>query len=112
MLCAGMAILPSGRVSVTAGAATAADYYSGGFGFKNDGSLCIDTNAPAGSTFVDAIRQNATGAMYGTTVQSGTDVYLEGVRISALGQLVYESANPAYVTSGNPTTAAGNFAVT
>jgi hypothetical protein len=100
-----------GRVAATIGAATTADFYSGGFGFKTGGNLAIDTNAPAGNIFEKGLRLSAAGALYGTTVQAGTDAWIEGIRVSSLGQIVYESANAANFASGNPVTAAGNFAV-
>lgn len=75
------------------------------------GNLAIDTNAPAGATYEKGFRISAAGALYGTTVQAGTDSWVEGIRVSAIGQIVYESANAAGFASGNPVTAAGNFAV-
>lgn len=111
MLVAGMTFGAGGRVAATIGAATAADFYSGGFGFKTGGNLAIDTAAPAGSTYVKGFRISAAGALYGTTVQSGSDVWNEGIRTTTAGQIVYESANAANFASGNPVTAAGNFAV-
>lgn len=102
----------SGRVTVTAGAGTVPDFRGpGGIGFMNNGSLAIDTNAPAGTSFIKGFRISAAGALYGTTTPSGTDVWIEGIRVSSLGQIVYESAAAAGYASGNPVTSNGRFAV-
>lgn len=100
-----------GRVNATIGAATTADFINEGMGFKTGGNLAIDTNVPATGVYDGGIAQNGSGAVHGTTVQAATDVWVQGVRVSALGQLVYESADAATFSSGNPITAAGNFAV-
>ncbi len=102
----------TGSVNATIGAATAADRQGqGGFGFMNNGDLAIDTDAPAGSTYVKGIRLNTSGALYGTTATNVTDVWLEGIRISVSGQLVYEIAAATGYTSRNPITANGIFSV-
>jgi hypothetical protein len=106
-----MTFTAAGRVNATIGSATAATSQGqGGFGFIG-ANLAIDTDAPAGNTFVKEIRLNASGAVYGTATPAVTDSWNEGIRISNLGQIVYESADPVSFTSGNPVTAAGNFAV-
>lgn len=112
MLCPGMSFGAGGRTNATVGPTTVADFINQGFGFKTGGNLAIDTDAPAGSTYVKGIRLNSSGAIYGTTAQAATDQWVEGIRISNLGQLVYESADAVNFASGNPVTAAGNFAVT
>jgi hypothetical protein len=99
------------RVAATIGAGTTADFINQGVGFMNGGNLAIDTNVPAVGVYDGGIAQNASGAIHGTTVQAATDVWVQGVRVSALGQLIYESADAATFSSGNPITAAGNFAV-
>lgn len=92
MLVPGMTFTAAGRTNATIGAATAATSQNqGGFGFI-DANLAIDTDAPAGDTFVKGFRLNATGAIYGTTVQAADDQWVEGIRVSALGQIVYEAA--------------------
>jgi leucyl aminopeptidase (aminopeptidase T) len=101
----------SSRVDITAGAAQAPDFFNQGFGFMNDGTLAVDTNVPAGSNFTKGIRQSAAGAVYGTTTAAGTDLWLEGIRITTLGQIVYESAAATGFASGNPITSNGRFAV-
>lgn len=75
------------------------------------GNLALDTNAVSGKIGNSGFAQNASGAIFATTSQSGTDVYVDGVRVSITGQLVIESANAVGFSSGNPITAAGNFAV-
>jgi hypothetical protein len=112
MLAPGLTI-SAGRTLVTAAAAQAPDVFNQGFGFMNTGRLAIDTNAPAGSIYLAAIRRNASGAIYGTTAldSAGADVYLGGLRISTLGQLVYADAASTQVQNGNPITATGAFAV-
>jgi hypothetical protein len=111
MLTPGLTFGTGARVAATIGAGTTPDFSSGGFGFMNGGNLAIDTNAPSGAIYEKGLRLSAVGALYGTTTQSGTDAWIEGIRISSLGQIVYESANAANFASGNPVTAAGNFAV-
>lgn len=106
-------LFSSGRVDITAGAGQTPDFISGGFGFMNDGSLAIDTDAAAGTLYVKGIRVNAaTGAAYGTTSSNASDLHIEGIRISADGAIVYESAAVDHFASGNPVTANGRFAVT
>lgn len=105
-------VFSSGRVDITAGAGQTPDYFNQGVGFMDDGSLAIDTNAPAGSIFRAGIRQSAAGAFYGTTSVNGTDVWVGGIRVSASGQIVYESAAPTSFQNGNPVTSNGRFAIT
>jgi hypothetical protein len=110
MLVPGLVFGAGGRCAATIGAATVATFISQGFGFILP-NLAIDTDAPAGSSYNKGFRLNASGAVYGTTVQSATDQWVEGIRCSALGQIVYEAADADHFASGNPITPAGNFAV-
>lgn len=111
MLVPGMTFTAAGRTNATIGATTVATSQNqGGFGFIGV-NLAIDTDAPAGTTFVKGFRLNGSGALYGTTAQVATDQWVEGIRVSAIGQIVYESADPVIFASGNPVTAAGNFSV-
>lgn len=110
MLVPGLTFGAGSRCAATIGVATAATSINQGFGFIG-ANLAIDTDAPAGSTFVKGFRLNATGALYGTTAQAGTDQWVEGIRVSASGQIVYESADAVIFASGNPVTANGNFSV-
>lgn len=101
----------SGRVTVTAGAGQVPDYINEGIGFMNNGSLAVDTNAPGATVQSDAgLAISPTGAIFGTTSQAGTDVWISGFRVSAAGQLVYEAAAAVNYNNGNPLTSAGNFA--
>lgn len=77
----------------------------------NNGNLALDTNAPSGTVGNSGFSQNASGSIFATTVPSATDVYIAGVRVSVLGQLIVESADAATFSNGNPITAGGNFAV-
>lgn len=109
MLVPGM-VFSSGRVDITAGAGQTPDYINQGVGFMNDGSLVVDTNAPAGSIFYGGLRLSATGAVYGTTSANASDVWNSGIRMSATGQLVYEAAAVTAFQNGNPITSNGRFA--
>jgi hypothetical protein len=111
MLVPGLTFGAGSRVAATIGPGTTPDYISQGIGFMNNGNLAIDTNAPTGSNFCKGFILSPSGAVYGKTGQLATDSWVEGVRVSALGQIVYESADAANFASGNPITAAGNFAV-
>lgn len=105
-------IFTSSRVDITAGAAQTPDFFNQGFGFMSDGTLAVDTDAPAGSNFTKGFRQSAAGAVYGTTSANSTDLWIEGIRISTAGQIVYESAATVEFSSRNPITSNGRFAVT
>lgn len=102
----------SGRVDITAGAGQTPDYINQGFGFMNDGSLAVDTNAPAGTSYVKGFRMNASGAVYGTTSRNSDDVYHEGIRRATSGALVYELAAATNYSSRNPVTSNNAFGAT
>lgn len=104
------ATFSSGRVDITADAEQTPDYINQGFGFMDDGSLAVDTDTPDGSHWCGGFRMSAAGAVYGTTSATGSDVWVSGVRVSALGQLVYEAAAATAYQNGNPQTANGRFA--
>lgn len=92
----------SGRIVTTSGAGQVANFINQGYGFLNDGSLAIDTNAPAANpTFVNGIAVNASGAIHGKTATLGTDVFLEGVRVSILGQVCYGTTVAIGFQNGN-----------
>lgn len=103
-------VFNSGRVDITAGASQDPDFFNQGVGFMNDGSLAVDTDAPAGSLFRGGVRQSSSGAFYGTTSVAGSDIWVQGIRVSALGQLVYEAAAAVAFQNGNPQTSNGRFA--
>lgn len=112
MLVPGMVFGAGGRIAATIGLDTVADFISQGFGFNNNGNLSLDTDVPNPVSFTKGIAQNASGAAYAIiATQLATDTFVEGIRVSALGQIVIESADAAGFASGNPITAAGNFAV-
>lgn len=78
-----------------------------------NGNLALDTTVvPVPISFTKGIAQNASGAAFAiVATQQATDTFVEGIRVSALGQIVVESADAAAFASGNPITAAGNFSV-
>lgn len=92
--------LTNGRVDITASGGQVPDYISQGFGFMDDGSLAIDTDAPAGAIFVKGFRISANGALYGTTSTAGTDVWIGGLRCTATGAVVYENAAATAAVNG------------
>ena len=111
MIVPGLTFGAGGRCAATIGLGTTADFLNQGFGFKTGGNLALDTNAPSGAVGNSGFAQNASGAVFATVTQLGTDIWNDGVRTSILGQLVIESADAVTFANGNPTTAAGNFAV-
>lgn len=111
MLVPGMTYV-SGRVDITAGAGQTPDFINQGFGFMNDGSLAVDTNAAAGTNYVKGFRVASNGAVYGTTSRNASDVYEEGIRRATSGALVYELAAATGYSSGNPVTSNNAFGAT
>lgn len=111
MLAPGATFTGAGRVLCTIGAGVVPDFINEGIGFKNDGSVCIDTNAPGVIAADGGIALSPVGAIYGKTVQDPSDVWVSGIRLSTLGQLLYEQADPVSFNNGNPVTATGNFSV-
>jgi hypothetical protein len=105
-------VFTSGRVDITAGAGQTPDFINQGFGFMNDGSLAVDTNAPADGAFYKGFHMSDSGAVFGTTTRGVTDVYHEGIRRSTGGQIVYESAAASAYSSRNPVTSNNAFGVT
>jgi hypothetical protein len=101
------------RIAATIGLGTAAAQILQGFGFMANGNLALDTTVvPVPISFTKGIAQNASGAAFAIiATQQATDTFIEGIRVSALGQIVIESADAAGFASGNPITAAGNFSV-
>jgi hypothetical protein len=103
--------ISSGRVDVTVAANPTPSFFNQGVGFASNGALNIDSAAPTGVTYRAGIRQNAQGAFYGTTSTAGTDIFIGGLRVSAAGQLVYESAVAQNHVNGNPIRTNGALAV-
>lgn len=111
MLAPGATLSAAGRLPATVGAGTAPDFFTNGVGFKTGGLVAFDTNAPAGNNFNNGYARNAAGAYYAKTAQLGTDIFVNGLRCSVLGQIIIESADAATFSNGNGITAAGNLAV-
>lgn len=83
----------SGRVRIIAGAAQASTIVVNGVGFVASGQMPVDTNAPAaGAATIAGFKFNSTGSIHGTVTTAGTDVFLAGLRVTQLGQLVYVDA--------------------
>lgn len=76
-----------------------------------NGSVAIDTDAPAGNNYGAGFKLSATGAIYGTVTSDPSDVIVNGLRITQTGAVVYESAATTLVVNGNPLTANGRLAV-
>ena len=103
-------LFSSGRVDITSGNGQAADFRGpGGFGFMNDGTLAVDTAAPSGSRFIKGFLVNSSGAVFGTTTPNASDTWIEGVRVSSAGAIVFEAAAATGYASGNPVTSNGRF---
>jgi hypothetical protein len=105
-------VFTSGRVDITAGPGQTPDFINQGFGFMNDGSLAVDTDAPSGGAFYKGFHMSDSGAVFGTTTRAGTDDFHEGIRRTTDGQLVYESAAAVEYSSRNPVTSNNAFAIT
>jgi len=111
MLAPGMTINASNRVVHNSSAANTSDRIVGGFGFKNDGSLCFDlAGSPIGNLFNGGIRVNASGCIYRKTLGAG-DVWKGGLRMSESGRLCVEQNNGVSFVNGNPLTATGVLAI-
>lgn len=111
MLAPGAVLSAAGRLPATIGIGTAPDFFCNGVGFKAGGLVAFDTAAPAGSNFDGGYAVNAAGAHYAKTSQLGTDIFVNGLRTSLLGQIIIESADAVTFCNGNGITAAGNLAV-
>jgi hypothetical protein len=73
-----------------------------GVGFDSNGNVLIDTNAVSGTLTDAGHAVSAAGAIFGTTTQSASDIFLGGVRLTTSGALVFVQANPASIVNGNP----------
>lgn len=101
-------VITSARVTAEDGGVIT--HINGGFAFTANSEIVLDTvNAP--QVFIKGIGCRNTGAVCATTTTAGTDVFIEGVRVSAAGKLVIEDAASTHTTSGNPCTATGALAV-
>lgn len=98
----------SGRVNVAVAGTVAS--FQAGFGYDSTGDLVLNT-ADAPQSFVKGIGVRSDGSVCATTTTGGTDTYIEGVRVTAAGKLVYENAASQHFTSGNPCRTTGALAV-
>jgi len=95
---------------VTAEVAGVITHIHGGFAFTALSEIVLDTaNDP--QVFIKGLGCRNTGAVCATTTTAGTDVFIEGVRVTAAGKLVIEDAAADHTTPGNPCTATGALAV-
>jgi len=111
MLAPGSVLSAAGRLFATIGAGTTPAFFNEGMPYMANGSVAMDTNAPAGAPFVEGYALSASGALCVALAQLGTDTYVTGLRTSILGQVVIESNDAATFNSGNGITAAGNLSV-
>jgi hypothetical protein len=95
---------------VTTATAGAVDHFTAGFGYTIANALVLDVVNPPQS-FVKGIGVRTDGSVCATTTTAGSDTFIEGVRVTAAGLLVVESAAPTNITSGNPVTASGALAI-
>lgn len=106
MLVQGLTFLsPLGnQVFITVSINPKPDYFAHGFGWMNDGSLAVNISPVPHGTSVSYNKGFAfgpKGAVYATPTQSSDDVYLEGIRVSAMGALVLEANLADTYHSGN-----------
>ena len=98
----------AGRTTADVGGTVAA--FAGGFGYDAGGQLVLNT-ADAPQAFVKGIGVRTDGAVCATTSTDNSDTYIEGVRVTAAGKLVYEDAAVQHFTSGNGCRSTGALAV-
>lgn len=111
MIAPGMTVNLSNRVMQNSAAGNVSDFIYGGYGFKNDGSLCFDTNSPSATDpWNNSVRVNSTGCIFRKTLGAG-DVWNSGLRMSTTGRLCVEQNNGTSFVSGNPLTATGVLAI-
>lgn len=98
------------KVSATIASGVTPDVIQSGVGFMDDGSVAIDTAAPAGDIYVQGFRRSAAGAIYGTTSTNDSHA-TQGVLVNDSGQLVYVDADPDVFVNGNPVHHTGELCV-
>lgn len=76
----------TGRLDISSAAGIVPNYFHGGFGFMTDGTLAMDSNAPAGNFYTAGFRQSANGAIYHVS-GAGTSYNAGGYRMTATDQL-------------------------
>lgn len=98
----------SGRVNTSG---SAPQGINAGVGYRSDGSVCT-ADLGTVDAIIGGIGVSSAGVVATTTSTTGTDTYIQGVRVSAAGRVVVESAAPVGVVNGNPITASGALAIT
>lgn len=73
---------------------------AGGFGYNSSGRLVFNTD-DAPQSFIKGIGVRTDGAVCATTSTDDSDTYIEGVRVTAAGKLVYAEGAVQHFTSGN-----------
>lgn len=111
MIAPGCAVEANSSLSITVGAANVPAAIQNGMGFESDGSLCGDTGAPAGSFYCGGFRMSAAGALYVKDATDSSDIFIQGVRCSTLGQVIYEASAPNNYQNGNPQETDGSLSV-
>lgn len=106
-----MTINASNQVQVNRASGNTSDFVYGGYGFKNNGDLCMDEAAPTGTLSNNGFRVNSTGCIFIVTATDPGDVFHSGLRRTVLGQLVVENAVGTAFVNGNPLTSNGVLAV-
>jgi hypothetical protein len=109
MLFTGAALSATDRVRIADGGAV--DHRVAGFSFTSSDQLVTDSSNAVQQT-IKGIGTRTTGAVCTTTTTSGTDVWIEGVRVDSTGKLVIADAAPQTYTSGNPIRTTGALATT
>lgn len=110
MIVAGVT-LSDQEVLATIAEDAAPDLIKDGIGLMDDGSLAIDTAAPAGEIYVKGFRVSPLGAVYGE--DGGTPVnFLQGVAVNASGAVCYVLDDaPDVFVNGNPVLHTGELVV-
>lgn len=102
MLVPGLRFSASGRIIIELGLDAIPAFYNQGVGFQADGSLLLDLEVPTGDHYRAGIRQSPRGVFYTTIIPSAEDTYIQGIRISPLGQIVHGLLDPLFYFNGNP----------
>jgi hypothetical protein len=81
--------------------------FTGGFLTDDQGRISTTTNAPTGtSAYLDALAFDSSGNLHVTSALLGTDIFVDGKRVSALGQLVVAAGaapnQPYFYNAGWP----------
>jgi len=115
MIAPGMTISATNQTRINLLANNTSDVINGGYGFKNilgEFVLCMDSDAPTQAFFNSGFRVNSNGCIHVVAATDPTDVWIQGLRCSSLGQLVIEDAVGVSFVNGNPLTSNSVFAIT